>query len=382
MLVRFPGKGHHEFYNRTLAQWCSVSREFPADFLRRLDATFGRHFRAYPFWDALARTYPSDSLIFPYWDAILPFHLPPKQRWALCPANIGAIWMNTWGFRKKGGVGCPREVLRTYRFLADPTMAFAVLDERVCDLLQQQPGVRAKIFWLPDFTDTTVEGASEAYLSRVSRVVAGRRSLLVCGVINGIKNLTLLARIAAVLNPERWAIVVAGTVEDRDGVQALVHANPKAVVVLDEYIPNEATFNRLVAEATLIWGAYRNWEGSSNIQIKAGLFGVPILALNGYLMEERNHEYGLGFSGSESQLLDWARDDFELICGYDPQRVERSGFRERFSLENAKAHFSSLVHHVEALPLPKRPKSAARLHVQAKLFQGHVFAQVKRALRS
>jgi hypothetical protein len=73
-----------------------------------------------------------------------------------------------------------------------------------------------------------------------------------------------------------------------------------------EYLPDETSFNAILAGADVIFAVYRDFYRSSNMLSKAAYFEKPILVSAGCLMGERVAKYGIGLtvtSTSASEIL-------------------------------------------------------------------------------
>jgi hypothetical protein len=73
-----------------------------------------------------------------------------------------------------------------------------------------------------------------------------------------------------------------------------------------DYLPDETSFNAILAGADIIFAVYRDFYRSSNMLSKAAYFEKPILVSSGCLMGERVARYGIGLavaSNSASEIL-------------------------------------------------------------------------------
>lgn len=61
-----------------------------------------------------------------------------------------------------------------------------------------------------------------------------------------------------------------------------------------EKIPDESCFNALIAESDLIFAAYKQFTGSSNLLTKAAAFRKPVIVSRGLCMGRRVEQYGTG----------------------------------------------------------------------------------------
>ena len=66
-----------------------------------------------------------------------------------------------------------------------------------------------------------------------------------------------------------------------------------------EKIPDESCFNALIAESDLIFAAYKQFTGSSNLLTKAAAFRKPVIVSRGFCMGQRVEQYGTGQTTGE-----------------------------------------------------------------------------------
>ena len=355
MIITFRDNGHHLSYDTLLREWIGQSEStiLRARQLLAQSERLGIHFRRPYFWKKIQETFPEGPLFFSYWDDVIPFWLKPELRLALCPRGIGSIWMNTWGFRSQGVIN--PLAWRKYSFLNDENLVLGILDEGVAEALEQLPQnikPRSKIFWMPDFTDVSLAQEDDPLVNDVLQFADGRKILLCVGVMNGFKNLELLAEVAQRLSPQKWVVAILGEVHDEKGLARLEELSPKNMFLRKGRLSSEGVFNLILKHADLIWGAYRNWEGSSNIQVKAGLLKVPILCLDGYLMAERNQRYHLGITGNEKEILDWASRDFRVLEDWKNSSTQHQ-FEKNFGSESARQRFLQIYRELKSLEIEK-----------------------------
>lgn len=380
MIITFRHNGHHHLYDQTLRHWAIQGQNILAASAKILHQSLllGRWLRGFSFWEYGNHLWNSPFLFFSYWDDVIPVYLPASWRLALCPKPVGAIWMNTWGFRRPGSIQVSS--WGRYSFLKDPHLSFAILDEEVLDHLATLPPKdrpKARLHWMPDFTSISFEDADEGLVRAVLDFANGRNILLSVGVQNGFKNLGLLARVAQYLDPRRWVVAVIGEAEDEVGIRLLEEASRQHIFVHKGRVGTEGTLNTLIRRSSLVWGAYRHWEGSSNIQIKAGLLRKPILCLEGFLMADRNRRYRLGFQGTAEELLAMAQQQFSIVGDYNPNEASLDEFARVFSLENAQRHFEAIYNSVKdrsesSLIQPGMTRLAARGLVRLGRIYGHL----------
>lgn len=342
MIITFQRNGHHQSYDETLRNWVGQTETLIpyAGSIRESAVNLGRILRRPFFWKTMNRHLENDALFFSYWDDVIPFYMNASYRRLLCPRSIGAIWMNTWGFRTHNRIDV--KSWNRYAFLKDESLTLGILDEGVYEKIRTLPskvGPKAKLFWMPDFTNVSLPKNSETLFDSLLNFANGRKILLCIGVLNGFKNLELLKLVADRLSKSQWVIAIIGAVDDVSGVHKFEENASTNIFLYKGRLESEEVLNSLIKHSSLVWGAYKNWEGSSNIQVKAGYFRVPILTFSGFLMGERTKEYDLGLVGDENQLLAWANDSFKIITTLDMNSKGINDFVKKFSIENAKRVF-------------------------------------------
>ncbi|MCS3171609.1 hypothetical protein NXW76_06820 [Bacteroides thetaiotaomicron] len=74
-----------------------------------------------------------------------------------------------------------------------------------------------------------------------------------------------------------------------------------------EKIPDESCFNALIAESDLIFAAYKQFTGSSNLLTKVAAFRKPVIVSRGLCMGRRVEQYGTGQTTGEDNAGECSR---------------------------------------------------------------------------
>ncbi len=184
-----------------------------------------------------------------------------------------------------------------------------LLDEdMVAPLSHKLSGTRI-LDW-PDITDGTSEGPTN--LSRQVRSLArGRKVVGMLGSIAARKGMLELLATFRQLPADKFFLVVAGTTSpdhfepsEWNTISAFLNNPPENAWIHLQRIPDGNEFNALVSACDVLWLAYRDFAGSSNMLTKSALFRIPVIVSDGHLMARRVQRYSLGFSVQEGNISD------------------------------------------------------------------------------
>ncbi len=164
-----------------------------------------------------------------------------------------------------------------------------------------------KIFeYLPDVTDTNLPVTESSFAMAIARRAAGRKIVFMGGTIGDKKNLSQWYKLIVQANPADWFFVQIGEVREQslgpDDLLAYRQAllEPPANLFLHtQYLPDERTFNEVIALSDIVFAVYRKFSISSNMPGKAAAFEKPILVAEGYLMGGRVNKYQIGLTVPE-----------------------------------------------------------------------------------
>jgi hypothetical protein len=161
--------------------------------------------------------------------------------------------------------------------------------------------------YLPDVTDASVPSAQSAFAAEIKQRASGRNIVFLGGTIGSNKNLSQWFRVIAQADPNKWYFVQVGEVheqnlstEDMAGYQRAQTSQLENLFIHTEYLPDEQTFNEVIALSDVLFAVYRQFSISSNMLGKAAAFNKPILVANGHLMGDRVQKYQIGLAVPET----------------------------------------------------------------------------------
>lgn len=162
---------------------------------------------------------------------------------------------------------------------------------------------RQEIQLFPDFADLSAPNETYTLLHKLKEQAAGRKIISLLGSINARKGTGLLLDTIPMLSADKYFFLIAGkpslSSEETNQLRDFEAAHPNCLFVLEK-IPDEGCFNALVAESSLIFAAYRQFSGSSNLLTKAAAFCKPVVVSKGLCMGQRVETYGTGLAIPEN----------------------------------------------------------------------------------
>ena len=188
-----------------------------------------------------------------------------------------------------------------------------VLNEYTVDALQSwQPHIEC----MPDFADLSAPNMDYPLAQEINQKAAGRKVISLLGSINKRKGIDLLMNTIPQLDPTRYYFVIAGqpslTTDETERLQTFAAHHDNVLLSLQR-IPTEADFNALVVASDVIFAAYLNFTGSSNLLTKAAAFGKPVLGSTGQCIGKRLLTYGTGLSSTSESTLQ-CKAVIEQLC--------------------------------------------------------------------
>jgi hypothetical protein len=171
--------------------------------------------------------------------------------------------------------------------------------------------------FLPDITDTDLPTEPNALAIKIKQRAAGRKIVFLGGSIGKQKNLVQWANLISNADPKKWYFVQVGRInhnnlskEDEQALAILDQPRPENLYIHADYLPDETSFNAILAGADVIFAVYRDFYRSSNMLSKAAYFEKPILVSSGCLMGERVARYGIGLAVASTSAP-------EILAGLD-----------------------------------------------------------------
>ena len=235
-----------------------------------------------------------DLVYFPCLDDILPTLAPLSLFDRLLPYTWSGLLVQSALPPYKTGMPDVRPFLRSRH-----CQGIGVLNEYSMDALKPfQPHIDR----LPDFADLSEPKESYPLLCALKEQAKGRKIISLLGSIDTRKGISLLLSAIPFLPEEEYFFFIAGkswlTETQTQELRAFEASRSNCLFSL-ERIPDEACFNALVNASDVIFAAYRNFTGSSNLLTKAAAFGKPILVSQGKCMGKRMDDYGIGIAVPE-----------------------------------------------------------------------------------
>jgi len=211
------------------------------------------------------------------------------------------------------------------------------LDEDVCQRYRKMfPALQFE--YLPDVTEAGLPTSPSALTVEIRRRAVGRKIVFLGGSIGGQKNLACWFKVIALADPTKWFFVQVGEIhrgtlreEDLVALERAQASPPENLLLHEGYLPDERTFNDVIAASDLIFAVYRDFRISSNMLGKAAHFYKPILVSARHLLGERVRQYGIGSAVLED-------DETAILAGMEAiaaQPVPKQNF-DRYC-----QHFSS-----------------------------------------
>lgn len=230
-----------------------------------------------------------DLLYFPCLDDILPTLAPLSLFNRLLPYAWSGLLVQSALPPYKPGMPDVRPYLRSRN-----CRGIGVLNEYSIDALKP---FQSDIQRLPDFADLSEPDENYPLLLALKEKARGRKIISLLGSIDTRKGISLLLSAIPFLPEEEYFFLIAGKsslTEPQYNELKAFEANRRNCLFSLERIPDEASFNALITASTILFAAYRNFTGSSNLLTKAAAFGKPILVSEGECMGKRVTDYGTG----------------------------------------------------------------------------------------
>jgi hypothetical protein len=157
--------------------------------------------------------------------------------------------------------------------------------------------------FLPDITETDLPPEPVELALEVKRRAAGRTIVFMGGSIGKQKNLEKWIELILSADPQQWYFVQIGRIShnnlthaDAQALKRIEQQQPENFYVHADYLPDETSFNSIIATVDVIFAVYRDFYRSSNMLAKAAYFEKPILVADRCLMGERVTQYGIGLA--------------------------------------------------------------------------------------
>ena len=161
---------------------------------------------------------------------------------------------------------------------------------------------QGNILLFPDFADLSAPATTYPLLQELKEKTQGRKVVSLLGSINFRKGIKLLLESIPLLPEEDYFFLIAGksslTAQQENDLRTFEKSRSNCLFSLEK-IPDESCFNALIAESDLIFAAYKQFTGSSNLLTKAAAFRKPVIVSRGFCMGQRVEQYGTGQTTGE-----------------------------------------------------------------------------------
>lgn len=169
-------------------------------------------------------------------------------------------------------------------------------------VIQYQKRQREKAFeFLPDVANGELPHHPIPLIEEILRRAAGRPVVLLCGSIEGRKNVRLFCETA--LRPAASSIffAIVGQLhpttisrEEKVLLDEFARSENGNTIIRDIFFEDEREMNAVIQAADIVFAVYREFPISSNMPSKAAQFRKPILVSDRYLLGERVARYCIG----------------------------------------------------------------------------------------
>lgn len=227
--------------------------------------------------------------------ALLPFLFP--YRWS-------GVFFHPWHLRIPDGPTRPESVAAEAMLRSRGCCGTAVLDRWIADALAAN--TRGPVVSFPDETDTELPDREPALVTQLRAAAAGRRIILLPGVLAKRKGVMALLDAARLAEARSWCFACVGvldeairrtyTDDDLRRIDAAIAGALPNVWFHPARIEDEREFNAVVAACDVLFAAYELFAHSSGIVTKAGFFEKPVLVSSGYCMAQDVQAFRLGLS--------------------------------------------------------------------------------------
>lgn len=175
--------------------------------------------------------------------------------------------------------------------------------------------IKRKTIVYPDFCSTNPVTPHEFPLAEnlLKRKQCRSVSSLL-GSIHSHKSVDLFIDCIQNADPTRHFFVIAGkfawhsfSSNQQELIKKVISNPPENVLVHDAWLESEVMFDTILQLSDVLFAYYRGFKKSSNLLTKGAVYRVPVIVCNEHLMGERVRNYELGYSLSESEVVELYR---------------------------------------------------------------------------
>jgi hypothetical protein len=221
--------------------------------------------------------------------------------------------------------------------------AIGVLDADSAVLLTRNIGAE-NVVQFPDVVDLTLPDLNDEIAAEIHRRSNGRTVLGLVGQITPRKNLEMFVEMTKLCHSDRYFFAVVGECEQMQFPKAIREWLVKGqrgelgnVFVSPRRVAGDSRFNAVCAACDILFAAYRDFRGSSNVIGKAAAFRKPIIVGRGYQMEQIVRKWGTGVAIDErmaaqgASALDSIVEAVSNVNG--PLKLDYAGYLRSISME-------------------------------------------------
>lgn len=194
----------------------------------------------------------------------------------------------------------------------------------------------------PDVADLELPQVPSELATEIRRRANGRTIVLQIGSITAHKGISTLIHVIKAADPNSFFFAIIGEVywgtfgSEKGAIHAFLASPPENVFFSSGYIPDERSYNSLIAASDIVYAVYKDFSSSSNSLTKASGFRRPILVAEDSLMGERVRAFRIGAAAPES--------DAHAVLAELTSLAQRAGsdfafasYQESYSLEKLKS---------------------------------------------
>lgn len=179
------------------------------------------------------------------------------------------------------------------------------LDEKADALYRTR--IPAKTFQvLPDVANGDLPDQRVELAEKMRSRADGRPIIILCGSIEGRKNIKLFCETALRPGAEKYFFAIIGQLQHSSILEeeaALLENFSRSSIgntlFANVFFDDERELNAVIQAADIVFAVYRNFSISSNMPGKAAQFRKPILVSGRYLLGQRVARYGIGYGMEE-----------------------------------------------------------------------------------
>lgn len=188
----------------------------------------------------------------------------------------------------------------------------SIHDEGIITLFEKRLGKPVVLF--PEIADDSAPDQNYAPAIEIPQKAKGRTILGITGMLDKLKGLITLVRVAKQADATKFFFVFAGPLnldaynsEEQQEINSFIESAPENCHFVLEYIQEGAQFNAVLNALDIVYLVYDNFASSSNRLTKAAIFKKYVLAQDRFCVGEDTKKYGLGVTVEENnpaQTLD------------------------------------------------------------------------------